>query len=99
MKWPFVSRRAYELMEETLSRVIRERDEQCLRADRAMDSLVERFGIAPVSTPARAEQREEAKKVEEYLASFAYEDAGSGQISDEMLALGRDDGDAGPRPS
>lgn len=53
MKWPFVSRKLYELTERELTyyrdRYEREKD----RADRAVDSLVQWCGREPISAPSR----------------------------------------------
>lgn len=53
MKWPWVSRKLYELTERELTyyrdRYEREKD----RADRAVDSLVQWCGREPISAPSR----------------------------------------------
>lgn len=93
MKWPWVSRRAYEFMESTVERLQKERDEQQSRADRLADQLIDRAGFYPVSTPVRAELKEAAKELEKYTDASQYEDVGQGMISSEVLKLAEDLGD------
>lgn len=90
MKWPLVSRRAYDFMEATVTRLQAERDEQQSRADRLADQLVDRMGFQPVSTPVRTERKEAAKEMEAYLDANQFEDVGSGMISEEVLKLADD---------
>lgn len=82
---PFVSRRAYELMERVYEQTIRERDEQQSRADRLADQLVDRFGFQPVSAPVRAELKAATEEFERTHAMEQYEDPGYGQIAEELF--------------
>lgn len=93
MKWPWVSRRAYEFMEATVERLQHERDEQQSRADRLADQLIDRMGFVPVSAPVRAEMKEAVKELEKYTDASQYEDVGAGMISSEVLQLAQDLGD------
>ena len=90
MQLPFVSRRAYELLEAQLGRAIAERDSQQDRADRLADQLVNRFGFEPVSAPVRAEIKEAEKVLKDYEAQFQFDDASSGMISEEVLELAKE---------
>ena len=87
MRWPYVSRRAYDILEqsvETLRADLREAREQ---ADRAKDELINRVGFSPVSLPVRAEMKEAAAEIEKYIDASQFEDVGSGMISEEILQL------------
>lgn len=87
MKWPFVSRRAYDLLYETYERVIRDRDADRERGDRALDQLVNHVGFQPVSAPVRAEFKEAAA---EYVKSLDLPDNQFddqyGMIAEDLLA-------------
>lgn len=86
-EWPFVSKRAYMLLEGVYERTIVERDAQTDRADRLADQLVNRFGFEPVSVPVRREMAEAAKEFEAYVAADQFEDVGSGMLSEEVLKM------------
>ena len=87
MKWPLVSRRAYDFMEATVVRLQSERDEQQSRADRLADQLVDRMGFQPVSAPVRTEMKEAMAELEKYVDASQFEDVGSGMISPDVLEL------------
>jgi hypothetical protein len=90
MKLPWVSRRAFELLESSLERIQKERDEYREEAGRAKDALIDRMGFSPISAPVRQEVQqitEEFKKLEE---SLQLEDTGYGMISEEVLELADD---------
>jgi hypothetical protein len=93
MKWPWVSRRAYEFMELTLERVQKERDDFRDEAARAKDELINRMGFSPVSAPVRSEIKEANAEVEKYLASSQFEDVSQGMLSEEVLELANDLGE------
>jgi uncharacterized coiled-coil DUF342 family protein len=96
MRWPWVSRRAYELLETAVDELRKERNEYRDQADRAKDELINRVGFIPVSTPVREEMKqaqEEFRKLEE---SLQFEDTATGMISSEVLALAED---LGEKPS
>ena len=72
MRFPWVSRRAYDLILEQFERVLKERNEQQERADRAMDQMASRFGFEPVTPVVRTEfvetQKKQQSELEQYLA-------------------------------
>lgn len=94
MRLPWVSRRAYELLERVYETTIKERDEQQSRADRLADQLVDRFGFQPVSAPVRKELKEATEEFLKTLTTEQFEDPEYGLIAEEFLA----DPDA-PKPS
>ena len=83
-KWPWVSRRAYDFMEEMVYRLQQERDEQQKRADRAVDELIGLVGRAPVSTPAREELKEASERVEKYMKQ-EFDDPTGGMIDESIV--------------
>lgn len=86
MRFPWVSRRAFELQESIITRLQQERDEISIQRDRLADQLIDRFGFQPVSTPVRTEVAAVRAEVEK-AASVLYEDAGSGMIAEEVLEM------------
>lgn len=86
-EWPWVSRRAYELLEAAYVRTIGERDAANERAERMTDQLLNRVGFDPVSAPVRQEMKEAVKEMEAYLGTSQFEDVGSGMLSDEFNSL------------
>lgn len=93
MKWPWVSRRAYEFMEATVLRLQKERDEQQSRADRLADQLIDRMGFVPVSAPVRAELKQAEEEFRKYTDASQFEDIGAGMISEEILKMAEDLGE------
>jgi len=86
MKLPWVSRRAYELLEGQLDRVIAERDAYREQADRAKDELISRLGCEPVSAPVRSEMKEARQEVEKYIEQFECDDSG-GMIDPDIMRV------------
>ena len=93
LKWPWVSRRAYDFMEATVFRLQKERDEQQSRADRLADQLVDRMGFMPVSTPVRTEMKEAIVELQKYTDASQFEDVNSGMLSEEVVKLAEELGD------
>lgn len=93
LKWPWVSRRAYEFMEATVTRLQHERDEQQSRADRLADQLVDRMGFMPVSSPVRAEMKEAVEELKKYTDASQFEDVTSGMLDEEIIKLAEDLGE------
>ena len=86
MKWrlPWVSRRAYELLESTLERALRERNEYRESAYRAMDQMASRFGFEPVSAPVREEVAAAKAEVEAHVSQLN-EDPGAGMLDESLI--------------
>lgn len=87
LQFPWVSRRAFELLEENFHRVLKERNDHQERADRALDQMASRFGFEPVTPMVRTEfiaERKEAKsEIDAYLAQT--NEGSDGGMIDESL--------------
>jgi hypothetical protein len=86
MRLPFVSRRYAEFLEETLKRVIAERDEQQRRADIALDQLAASRGFEPSTPSVRAEVLA-SKEIERYLVEQFEDPEASGMIEEIAKAV------------
>ena len=88
MRFPWVSRRAYDLILEQFERVLKERNEQQERADRAMDQMASRFGFEPVTPVVRTEfvetQKKQQSELEQYL-SQTNEGSDGGMIDESYV--------------
>lgn len=84
MRLPLVSRRAYELLETSHDRILRERNEYRESYVRAMDQMVSRFGFEPVSAPVRQEQTAAREAVEAHVSQLN-EDPGAGMLDESVI--------------
>lgn len=88
MKFPWVSRRAYDVLLEALERVQSERDAYRDRGDRLYDEVIARFGYEP-ATPLVREQvkqdfAEANKAAEEYAAALVIDSPVDGMLDESI---------------
>jgi hypothetical protein len=98
MRLPWVSRRAYELLEQQRDSLISDLKEARLQADRAKDALIDRVGFSPVSSPVRSEIKAANDELEKYIEASQFEDVGAGMISADVLQLADDLADPSTKP-